>query len=318
MRAWPFLPILVALATMPPPCAAGQSAPSAATDLELPPQLRGSEIEGALKRQDWPHAEALLVAAVEKQPLSPVLLKVLASVFMAERKPLNAAIAIKKAEAIEPLDNRTRFSLVLAYISLAKGEWARPELERLIASEPSNPTYEYWLGRVDYDAGKYAAAMRHFEQVVRRDDGYVRAYDNMGLCAEALNEPEQALVHYRKAVELNRAAVSKSPWPPLNMGILLRTRGELHAAGEVLREAVSYDDTLPQAHYQLGILLEHEGRLDDAVAELVRAAGLDAQYAEPHYALGRLYRRLGRADDAKRALAEFERLHDAQRRGISQ
>jgi tetratricopeptide (TPR) repeat protein len=314
MRAWSLFPILVAM--LAPPSIAQQPSPSA--DADLPVQFRGSEIENALKRQAWPRAEELLVAAIEKEPHSAALLKVLAGVFMAERKPLNAAIAIKKAEAIEPLDNRTRFSLVLAYISLGKGEWARPELERLIAAEPSNNSYEYWLGRVDYDAGRYAAAVRHFEQVVRRDPGFVRAHDNLGLCAEALNEPEQALMHYRKAVELNRAAATKSPWPPLNMAILLRSRSELDAAGDLLREAVRYDDSLPQAHYELGVLLEHEGKLEDAARELVRASELDPQYAEPHYALGRVYRRLGRQDEARQALAVFRQLHDARRKGVPQ
>jgi tetratricopeptide (TPR) repeat protein len=286
--------------------------------MELPAQYRGTELASALERQDWPRAEALLVAAIEKEPLSPALLKVLAGVFLAERKPLNAAIAIKKAEAIEPLDDRTRFSLVLAYISLGRGDWARPELERLVASDPANTTYEYWLGRIDYDAGRYAEAARRFEHVIARDPSFVRAYDNLGLCAEALNEPDQALAHYRKAVELNRAAATRSPWPPLNMGILLRTRGDLDGAGAALREAIGYDDSLPQAHYQLGVLLEHEGKLEEAVRELVRASQLDPQYAEPHYALGRVYRRLGRADEAKQALAAFQQLHDAQRKGTAQ
>ncbi len=317
MRAWLVLFVLAVLGISGVPCAARQASPSGLV-AGLPAQFRGSEIETALERQAWPRAEELLVAAIEKEPRSAALLKVLAGVFMAERKHLNAAIAIKKAEAIEPLDNRTRFSLVLAYISMNKGEWARPELERLIASDPSNNTYEYWLGRVDYDAGQYAAAMRHFENAVRRDPGFVRAHDNLGLCAEALNQPDQALAHYRKANELNRAAAEKSPWPPLNMAILLRSRGEPDAAGELLHEALQYDDSLPQAHYQLGVLLEHEGKLDEAVRELVRAGELDPQYAEPHYALGRVYRRLGRQDEARQALAVFRQLHDARRKGTPQ
>jgi tetratricopeptide (TPR) repeat protein len=317
MRAWSVLLVLVVFVILAPPSAA-QPAVSPGLDAALPAEFRGGELESALRSQAWPRAEELLVGAIEKEPRSAALLKVLAGVFMAERKPLNAAIAIKKAEAIEPLDNRTRFSLVLAYISLGRSEWARPELERLTASEPANITYEYWLGRVEYDAGRYADATRHFEQVIRRNPGFVRAHDNLGLCAEALNEPDQALVHYRRAVELNRAAATKSAWPPLNMGILLRTRGELDAAGAALREAVGYDDSLPQAHYQLGVLLEQEGKLDEAVQELVRAGDLDPQYAEPHYALGRVYRRLGRTDEARQALATFERLHDARRKGVPQ
>ncbi len=179
-------------------------------------------------------------------------------------------------------------------------------------SPRTRPT-RYWLGRLDYDAGQYGAAIKRFDQVVARDAGFVRAYDNLGLCYEALNQQEEAIQHYRKAVDLNQRAASKSAWPPLNLAILLRTRGETKEAETLLREAVSYDGGLAQAHYQLGVLLEQETRLDDAVSELTRAVDRDSEYAEPHYALARIYRRQGRAAEASAALSTFRKLHDARR-----
>jgi tetratricopeptide (TPR) repeat protein len=278
---------------------------------DLPAMYRGGDIEQALSARAWDRAEEALATAIERAPGSPALLEVLGRVFLIDRKPLNAAIAFKKAEAIRPIDDRTRFALVLAYISLNHGDWARPELERLASSEPANPTYQYWLGRLNYDAGQYSSAIERFERVVARDPGFVRAYDNLGLCYEALNQSDEALVQYRKAVALNGRAASKSPWPPLNLAILLRNLGQIKDAEALLREAVKYDDGLPQAHYQLGVLLEQEGRLDDAVAELTRAASRDTAYAEPYYALARVYRRLERPADAGAALAAFQKLHDA-------
>ena len=41
--------------------------------------------------------------------------------------------ALKKAEALAPLDSQERFQLALAYIAMKRGDWARPELERLAA-----------------------------------------------------------------------------------------------------------------------------------------------------------------------------------------
>lgn len=307
MRAWSLLPWVLALASAR---AVAQPPPSAA---DLPASYRGGEIEQALNARAWERAELLLVAAIDRAPSSPALLQVLGSVFLIERKPLNAAIALKKAEALRPLDNRTRFALVLAYISLRQGDWARPELERLAASEPSSAIYQYWLGRLDYDAGQYSSAVKRFEQVVARDPGFVRAYDNLGLCYEALNQQEQALPQFRKAVELNRRAPSKSPWPALNLAVLLRNRGETKEAETLLREAVGYDDGLAQGHYQLGILLEQDNRLADAASELTRATDRDPAYAEPHYALARIYRRLGRGSEAGAALATFQKLREARR-----
>ena len=279
----------------------------------LPAAYRGSEIDRALQARDWPKAEELLVAAIERAPGSHALLQALGSVFLARQKPLNAAIAIKKAEALAPIDNPTRFTLALAYIALERGDWARPELERLAAAEPATVTYDYWLGRLDYDAGHYAAAARRFERVVADDPASIRAHDNLGLCYDALNEPDRALVHHRKAVELNRSVETRSPWPPLNLAIVLRRGGDLAEAEQLLREAIEYDATLAQAHYQLGMVLEQDDRLEEAVQALQQAAVRDPKYADPHYALARVYRLLGRSGEAERALAAFERLRETRR-----
>ncbi len=310
MRPSSLLPWVLAIAGTG--AAAQQPPPSAA---DLPAAYRGGAIEQALNGHDWERAEQLLAASIERTPGSPALLEVLGSVFLIDRKPLNAAIAFKKAEAIRPLPNRARYGLVLAYISLKKGDWARPELERLAAAEPANAMYPYWLGRLDYDAGQYTLAIRRFEQALDRDPALVRAYDNLGLSYEALNQQEPALAAYRKGADLNRRAPSHSPWPALNLGILLRNLGQTTDAEALLREAAGYDEKLPQAQYQLGMLLEQDGRVDAAIGSLTRAVALDGSYAEPQYALARIYRRLGRVVDADAALAIFQQLHDAERAG---
>ncbi len=278
-----------------------------------PVRTGNPEIERALERRDWARAETLLVAEIERTPDSPDLLKTLGNVFLFDRKPLNAAIAFKKAEAIAPLDAESRFRLALAYIALGRRDWARPELGRLASTDPSNPIYTYWLGRLDYDDGQYASAVERLRQVADRDPDFVRAFDNLGLCYEALNRPDEAIASYRRALALNRRSSSGSPWPPLNLGVLLRTRGELEEAEALFREALRHDGDFAPGHYQLGTLLEQTGRVKEAESALSRAAAADAAYAEPHYALARIYRRQGRAAEADQALATFQRLRDASR-----
>ena len=86
----------------------------------------------------------------------------LGGVFFLRGRPLNAAIALKKAEAIAPLDERSRFTLVMAYVALGHRDWARPELARLTAAAPASPLYPYWTARLDYDDGQYATAVKGF------------------------------------------------------------------------------------------------------------------------------------------------------------
>ena len=274
---------------------------------------RRAELDRALREREWERAERLLAAEIERAPASPGLLKLLAGVFMRDRKPLNAAIAIKKAEALGPLDHATRFQLALAYIALNRGDWARPELERLQAAEPDNVLYTYWHGRLDYDAGQYESAIRRLEAVVEKQPSFMRAHDNLGLCYEAQNQADEAMRHYTEAVRLNRDTGERSPWPPLNFGRMLVARGDRAGAEVLFREALSFDEGFAPGHYHLGALLEQHDRTAEAIAALNRAAAADPSYAEPHYALARIYRRLGRAAAADAALARFRQLHDAKR-----
>ena len=268
-------------------------------------------VEEAIATKRWDDAARLLAAAIERSPDSTELLTLLGRVFLTAGRPLNAAVAFKKAEAISPLDADTRFSLALAYIAMGRGEWAQPELERLSAADPSRPVFTYWLGRLDYDAGRYASAIARFQQVIATEPSSVRAHDNLGLCYDAQHQPDLALASHLRAVELNRKASTRSPWPPLNLGVLRRQRGEWADAEALLREALAIDPALAQAHYELGALLDARGAVEPALASLRAAATAAPAYPEPHYALARILWRLGRPRDAEQAMSTFLKLREA-------
>ena len=272
-------------------------------------------IDAAIRERRWAEAERLLADAIDRDPRARDLLVLISRIFVLDGKPLNAAVALKKADAIAPLDNDLRFALVLAYVRMGRPDWARPELDRLVEASPDSAEYRYWIGRLAYDAGKYAEAIARFDEALARDPQFMRAHDNLGLCYEALDDPQKAIVHYREAIRLNRQARTKSPWPPTNLAILLRQRGEEAEAAALFDEALQYDAAFAKGHYELGILLDQQGKIADAVREVERAAALDRTYAEPHYLLSRLYRRQGQNARADEALATFLRLRAARDQG---
>jgi tetratricopeptide (TPR) repeat protein len=236
------------------------------------------------------------------------LLRFLASIFFLDGKYLNTAVALKKAEALTPLDDSSRFTLALAYIILNHRDWARPELEQLAKSDPQNPLYPYWLGRLDYDAMQFTSAISHFQKALALDPSYMKTYDNLGLCYEALGKYDEAVKTYQEAIRRNREKPLSSPWPPLNLGTLLIKLGRLEEAEAALKESLRYDARFPQAHYELGLLLEKQKKDDEALAALRQATALNPSYAEPYYALGRIYKRRGEVKNAEAAWATFHKL----------
>jgi len=272
-----------------------------------------AELERALERRDYKKAENILVAEIDHDPRSARASKLLlaaGSVFFLDEDYLNTAIAYKKAEAIATLDERSRFTLSMAYIRLGRREWARPELEKLVAANPQSSLYLYWLARLDYDAQQYTAAISRLERVIELDPQMMRAFDSLGLCYDYLGRYDEAIKNFSRATELNRQQARPSPWPHLDFAIALISVNRLDQAESELREALRYDNRLPQAHYQLGQVLEKMGKSGEAVESLLKAAALDPAYPEPHYTLGRIYQKLGRTEEAKESMLRFQQLKE--------
>jgi tetratricopeptide (TPR) repeat protein len=319
-RPLPSIAILALLAAVAPAPAQELPPPRDPKQLEVidgspsvaaPADERRARIAEALRTGAYDRAEALLLEAAEAQPRSAEVLRQLGGVFLARGRPLNAAVALKKAEALEPLDEPSRFTLVMSYVALGRRDWARPELARLVAAAPANPLYPYWVGRLDYDDGQYATAVEGFRRALELDPRFMKAHDNLGLCYEALGRFDEALRSWEEAIRLNDGQKTKSPWPPLNLGLMLTRLDRLDEAEARFRESLRCDSRFPQAHYQLGITLEKKGRTGEAVSELEEAARLEPAYAEAQYALARLYRRSGEPQKADQALQRFQELKQA-------
>jgi Flp pilus assembly protein TadD len=199
----------------------------------------------------------------------------------------------------------------MAYIRLQRQTWAAPELERLTKEHPNNALYWYWLGRVDYDANKYDQAVLKFNQAIALDPTMMRAYDNLGLCYDHLSNTEAARNSFRRAIELNRKQARPSPWPLVNLAVLLVSQNEMEEAEKLLREALQYDAKMASAYYNLGQILEKQGKATEAIMALHQAIEIDPNYPEPHYSLSRIYQKQGEKEKAQQALANFQRLKKA-------
>ncbi len=281
--------------------------PNPFANLPLEPAQR-VDLEKTVKARQYERAENLLVQAIEKNSKSASLLTALGGIFFLDGHYLQCAIAMKKAEALAPLDDRNRFTLALAYVILNHRDWARPELEKLAATDPQNPLYPYWLGRIYYDAMQFKAAVAHFTKVLKLNPQFMKGYDNLGLCYEALGQYDEAIRTYREAIRLNEEKQNPSPWPPLNLGTLLVKVGKFDEARAALKESLRYDPRFPRAHYQMGLLLDKEKKDQEAIEELNLAVKFDPTFPEPHYVLGRIFQRLGDKQKADAAWSTFQRL----------
>jgi tetratricopeptide (TPR) repeat protein len=268
-------------------------------------------LSDAVKGHNYVEAERILIDAIHRDPKSPQLLTFLGGIYFLNGDYLECAVAMKKAEEFAPLNNPDRFTLAMAYIVLNHSDWAQPEVERLTHSDPHNALYFYWLSRINYNQDDYDWGVAAAQKAIGLDPRFARAYDNLGLCYEALGKYSLAIHSYQQSVSLNRDAKPPSPWPPLDLGALFVKLRKPQEARAYIMEALRYDPRFPEAHFRLGLLLQQEGRQQDAIEQLKQAATLNPAYAEPHYALGRSYERIGNLKKARAEFALFEKLKHA-------
>jgi tetratricopeptide (TPR) repeat protein len=273
------------------------------------PGERRVGIAEALRTRNYERAETLLLEAAEAQPRNAAVLRLLGGVFFVRGRPLNAAVALKKAEAIAPLDERSRFTLAMSYVAVGHRDWARPELGKLVYADPRSALYTYWTARLDYEDQQYVAAVKGFLRAIELDRRFMKAWDNLGLSYDALGRFDEAVGSFEEAIRLNGEQKAPSPWPSFNLGLLLTRLDRLDDAEARFRESLVCDPRFAQAHYQLGLVLDKRGSAEPAVAELEEAARLDPASAEAQYALARVYRRAGDKERADRALQRFEQIN---------
>ncbi|MGI8988163.1 MAG: tetratricopeptide repeat protein [Bryobacteraceae bacterium] len=264
------------------------------------------QVEFAIDRKDYPRAESLLIEAIDGKPDSPQLLSALARVFYLDGKYLNCATALEKAAKLNPLCERDRITLAIAYIELGQFDWASEDLKEIAAADPRNAAAHYWLGRIDYEDQRFASAQARFQKVVELEPNHARACDYLALCLQALGKYEDAANAFRNAIRVNRVNATPSPWPPFDFASLLMLGSRFEEAEPYLRESLKYDPRFAKAHHRLGVLLAKRSNVSGAVEELQRAAVLDRSYPEPLYALARLYRQQGKVKEADEAMAAFE------------
>ena len=277
-----------------------------------------STLDEAIGKRNYAAAETLLAEEATKNPKSQPLLLVLADILFLDGKQLNAALVLKKAELLGPIDEPSRFLLALSYIAISQKNLATAELEKLTQSNSSNAVYPYWLSRLAYRKTDLQLALHYAERAVRLDPAFMKGYDQLGLCYAGLNQTEEAIQAYKEAIRLNQEQTLRWPWPSMNLGTLLLRLDRLDEAEAYLRDSFRTDPRFPVAHFRLGQVLERKEQYEEAIVELQQAVKLDPTYPEPHYALGRIYRKRRDFKAAEGELSTFRDLRNTDKlKGIT-
>lgn len=179
-------------------------------------------------------------------------------------------------------------------------------LLRLLDRYPSDHDGAYMLGRIYYQENRFSLAAAQFQKVIKLDPKSYKAYDNLGLCHEALGEKDEAVRNFLAAIALVETAEPQYDWPYANLANLLIDTNDLQRGYEAASKAASRNPRSARNFFLAGKALVRQEKFHQSLRWLERSNALDPSYAQPLYWLSRVYTRLGDVSKAKRALADFE------------
>jgi len=242
------------------------------TDLESQ-DARGFAYLGRLflDQRDYPKADALSAAALERNANDPVSLA------------LRGQILVMKGEPSE----------------------GKKLLERACELDPNDPEAQYQLGKI-YDGEKtFTISVKHFRQAAALNPADARAWDYLGLNLEPLEQLDAAEQAYRRALAANQRGRYYDAFVDYNYGRFLAKRNQLTIAKQHLDRAVELVPGVRAVWYERAKLNLRMKNYQQARTDAEKAAAtedpahviLDLQI---YSLLAQVYSRLGEAGLAKK------------------
>ncbi len=140
----------------------------------------------------------------------------------------------------------------------------------------------------------YGDTLRLWQGVVARCPNHPRAHVHVGLALAGRGQVEEAIAHYRKALDIQPDCVEAC----VQLGFVSFSRGDVDEAIAHYRKALEIRPDCVEAHNNLGLALVDRGQVDEAIAQYGKALDISPDYADAHYNLGLALANRGQSGEA--------------------
>ena len=202
------------------------------------------------------------------------------------------------------------------YSAKIYGNMAYQSIYRLSVVAPNSPWRYLAAAEVNESQGATAAAIAQYRQVLVMDPNHPGVHYRIGrtlLAQGRTSGSEQdrtdALKEFLAELEIDPANANAA----YEAGEIYRNTSDLAEAAKYFQSAIDYYPGFEDAHIGLATVYLAQGKPDVAVRELHKAIGLNPANEVAWYRLSRAERSLGDSPGESKALAEFQKLHQAQR-----
>jgi tetratricopeptide (TPR) repeat protein len=205
---------------------------------------------------------------------------------LGEQKDLNEAISeLRRALELDPRQYEVRFELVAAYRSLGEFAQAAAQLDVLTESRPTDARVFYVSALLDTDRNDLNAAIRNFNEALKRDPTMYGAWQDLGLVFVRASRWSDAVETFAELTHRQPNSVEAAYFYALS----LYNSGKTSEAESEVRRALRLDAGAVEAHTLLGIILASRGNANiEAADALSQAIALNPNSFDAQFYFGRV------------------------------
>ncbi|MEI6083189.1 MAG: tetratricopeptide repeat protein [Verrucomicrobiota bacterium] len=221
-------------------------------------------------------ALARLEKQVAKNPRQAGPHYLLAKIYLTQRTPEPAQVALLKALELQPDFPEAQILLARVYVSTKKHEPALVNLRQVVAKNPRDIGALMLIGLIESEQKNYPAAKDAYEKMLAVNPKSGPALNNLAyLYSEHLGDLEKAYQFATRA----REALPLDPLTGDTLGWILYRKGQYPQALIVLKESTEKLAGEPEAQFHLGMAHYAMGEEEGARTALERALQLNKDFA---------------------------------------
>ena len=210
-----------------------------------------------------------------------------------------AAVVVKRLKIPFALSRSCAIALVFLLGTLTWSQCGTfKDMETLFASniEKNDKAWAafYNLGNALADRGQVDEAIVHYRKALEIKPDYADAHFNLGFALEGRGQVDEAIAHFQKALEINPENVKAH----INLGIALTDRGQVDDSIAHFQKALEIKPDYAVAHFNLGVALAGRGQVDEAIIHFQKALEIKPDYAVAHYRLANILTDRGQVEEA--------------------
>jgi choline-sulfatase len=222
-----------------------------------------------------------------------------------------AAHALESALREEPRMSQALLMLGTAYSELGRRKEAKAQFDLVLKDDPQNVQGLIGMANLLVEEGRTDEVIALCKRTLSLDERNSQAHTLLGEMYAARREPDAALPHFEKAVEIQPKLTRNR----LNLAGALIEVGRYGRAETLLKEIVAEHPKFPFAHFNLGLLYDDQRRLEEAKSAYAAEVAAYPQQFKARFNLGKVLFQLGDRAGSLEQMREVVRIAPRQPEG---